>query len=82
MTEWLRWLPAKQLGYARAGSNPAVVVGQRVRVVKETDLKSVGLCPRRFESCRCRICPYSSVVEQQLCKLQVVGSIPTGGFIF
>ena len=26
MTEWLRWLPAKQLGYARAGSNPAVVV--------------------------------------------------------
>jgi hypothetical protein len=25
MTEWLRWLPAKQLGYARAGSNPAVV---------------------------------------------------------
>ena len=26
----------------------------RVRVVKETDLKSVGLCPRRFNSCRCR----------------------------
>ena len=25
-----------------------------VRVVKEMDLKSIGLCPRRFESCRCR----------------------------
>ena len=26
----------------------------RVRVVKEIDLKSIGLCPRRFESCRYR----------------------------
>ena len=26
----------------------------RVRVVKEVDLKSTGLCPRKFESCRCR----------------------------
>ena len=25
MTEWLRWLPAKQLGYARASSNLAAV---------------------------------------------------------
>lgn len=25
VAEWLRRLPAKQLGYARAGSNPAVV---------------------------------------------------------
>ena len=25
MAEWLRRLPAKQLGSARAGSNPAVV---------------------------------------------------------
>ena len=24
----------------------------RVRAVKEIDLKSIGLCPRRFESCR------------------------------
>ena len=35
----------------RGGS---IYFGQRVRVVKETDLKSVGLCPRRFKSCRCR----------------------------
>lgn len=27
---------------------------QFVRVVKETDSKSVGLCPRKFESCSCR----------------------------
>ena len=27
---------------------------QLVRVVKETDSKSVGLCPRKFESCSCR----------------------------
>ena len=33
------------------------IIGQRVRVVKETDSKSVGLCPRRFESCRCRFWP-------------------------
>ena len=26
VAEWLRRLPAKQLGYARAGSNPAGVV--------------------------------------------------------
>ena len=29
---------------------------QRVRVVKEMDQKSIGLCPRRLESCRCRKC--------------------------
>ena len=28
--------------------------GNHVRVVKEIDLKSIGLCPRRFESCRYR----------------------------
>ena len=27
---------------------------QLVRVVKETDSKSVGQCPRKFESCSCR----------------------------
>src|SRR5206468_2733318 len=27
---------------------------QRVRVVKEVDSKSTGLCPREFKSCRCR----------------------------
>ena len=28
---------------------------QHVRVVKESDLKSDGLCPRRFKSCCCRV---------------------------
>lgn len=28
---------------------------QRVRVVKELDLKSNGLRPHRFEPCRCRL---------------------------
>ena len=30
------------------------VVRQRVRVVKEVDSKSTGLCPREFKSRRCR----------------------------
>ena len=30
-------------------------VRQFVRVVKEVDLKSTGLCPRMFESCSCRL---------------------------
>ncbi len=29
--------------------------GQRVRAVKEIDSKSIALCARRFEPCRCRI---------------------------
>jgi hypothetical protein len=29
--------------------------GQRVRVVKEVDSKSTGLCPREFKSRRCRM---------------------------
>ena len=28
-------------------------ISHRVRAVKEVDSKSTGLCPRRFESCRC-----------------------------
>ena len=27
------------------------IIGQLVRVVKEMDLKSIGVSPRRFESC-------------------------------
>ena len=34
--------------------------GQRVRVVKETDSKSVGLCPREFKSRRCRFWYHSN----------------------
>ena len=33
---------------------------QRVRVVKKMDSKSIGLCPRGFESCRCRL---SSIIK-------------------
>lgn len=31
-----------------------VQIWQRVRVVKESVLKTDGVSPRRFESCRCR----------------------------
>ena len=34
--------------------NGQVFVGEFVRVVKESDSKSDGLCPRRFESCSSR----------------------------
>ena len=36
-------------------SNLTVGFGCDVRVVKEIDLKSIGLCPRRFKSCSQRI---------------------------
>ena len=55
---------------------------QRVRVVKEADLKSVGLCPRRFKSCRCRFlkdfnqAEVAQLGERQTEDLKVVGSIP------
>ena len=32
-----------------------------VREVKEADSKSAGLCPRRFESCRCRYFSFSQL---------------------
>ena len=52
LAEWLRRRPAKPLGFPRAGSNPAADdFCQFVRVVKEMDLKSIGHCPHRFESC-------------------------------
>ena len=31
------------------------------RVVKASDLKSDGLCPRRFKSCLCRFAQYAQV---------------------
>ena len=36
-------------------SHPVYSISSFVRVVKEFDSKSNGLCPRRFESCRLRI---------------------------
>ena len=51
LAEWLRRLPAKQLGFARAGSNPAgvvnyknVPVAQRIRR-ETTNLKIAGSNP-------------------------------------
>ena len=41
-----------QEAYKNSVSNS--ITRQCVRVVKEPDLKSGGLCPRRFESCRWR----------------------------
>ena len=53
---------------------------QCVRVVKEADLKSVGLCPRRFKSCHCRNLSVAQLVERQTVEvnsdLLVAGSIP------
>ena len=52
---------------------------QCVRVVKEPDLKSGGLCPRRFESCRWRhpyTCVDSSVVRIPAFQAGGPGSIP------
>ena len=60
-----------------------------VRAVKEIDLKSIGLCPRRFKSCSQRkLCCRTSLilviigglaqmVERSLCMREVVGSMPT-----
>ena len=39
---------------SRAGGYAALWTWQHVRAVKESDLKSDGLCPRRFKSCCCR----------------------------
>ena len=50
---------------------------QHVRVVKEVDLKSTGLSPRRFKSCCCRQGELAQVVERALCMREVVGSMPT-----
>ncbi len=38
----------------------------RVRVVKEIDLKSIGLCPRRFEPCRHRSLSLKKNIFQNL----------------
>ena len=52
---------------------------QCVRVVKEPDLKSGGLCPRRFESCRWRY--YHTSVDSSVVRIPAFqaggpGSIP------
>ena len=49
---------------------------QCVRVVKEADLKSVGLCPRRFKSCHCRNLSVAQLVEQRTVVPLVTGSNP------
>ena len=49
-----------------------VTVGkwQRVRVVKEVDSKSTGLCPREFKSRRCRFFLFAFVLTLQNLSLQ------------
>ena len=49
LAQWIARLTSNQ---KVLGSSPRVGNCQCVRVVKETDLKSVGIFPRRFESCR------------------------------
>ena len=56
-------------------------------MVKEADLKSVGLCPRRFKSCRCRFlkdfnqAEVAQLGERQTEDLKVAGSIPAVGIL-
>ena len=49
-------------------------VRQLVRVVKEVDLKSTGLRPRRFESCSCRliVCEWVGYVVLESVLLDIV----------
>ena len=57
-----------------------IVIRQLAGVVNGTDLKSVGLCPRRFESCSCRFYAFiAQLVEHSLCKRKVTSSILVKG---
>ena len=60
-----------------AGSIPAGGSGCDVRVVKEFDLKSNGLCPRRFKSYSQRTGELAQMVERSLCMREVEGSMPS-----
>ena len=55
-----------------------------VRAVKEMDSKSIGLCPRRFESCTCRERPPHPVLAQLAERLTVAvyTQIPSIGHRF
>ena len=48
------------------------------REVKAADSKSAGLCPREFESHRCRA-SMAQLAERSAVNRQVPGSIPGGG---
>ena len=59
---------------------------QCVRVVKEMDSKSIGLCPQGFESPRCRLyseylvpSPHRLVVKMWRCGRNNSGSTPVAG---
>ena len=69
--------------HAKGTGIDALVLHQRqlVRVVKETDLKSVGKLPRRFESCSCRISD-SIMVSISACHADDQGSIPCSRELF
>ena len=75
MAEWLRRLPAKQLGVARASSNLAAVESAVGVVVtfQISILKPRFRLPDGAES------RYSTVVVHRTCNAKVRGSIPRGG---
>ena len=71
----------------------AVSPWQHVRVVKESDLKSDGLCPRRFKSCCCRFAllrglgftflyTQRSLDSQRICLAYEVSGLCPHGFDF
>ena len=51
-------------------SDTTTVFRHLVREVKEADSKSAGLCPRRFESCRCRV-----LLKFEMNQVSVFGSV-------
>ena len=64
-----------------------ITVRQYGRVVKATDLKSVGHSPRRFKSCYCRRLSVAQLVERQTVEVKksnllVAGSIPVAEKLF
>ena len=66
-------------------SDTTIVFRHLVREVKEADSKSAGLCPRRFESCRCRssfvevgsVAEWSKALDSSSSLFGGVGSNPT-----
>ena len=54
VAEWSKATDSSSVLSGGVGSNPtgSILICQCGRVVKAIDLKSIGLCPRRFEPCR------------------------------
>lgn len=75
VAEWLRRLPAKQLGSARAGSNPAVVVClySVMDIISVYGTDDPGSIPGRD------LADIAQLAEHVLSKYKSVGSTPTVG---